>query len=62
LLLPVSGTGEHADHVFGMVVFYDFERVPQYPNRPQDSMPDFEAWATPEDLQGDPPQRLAACG
>lgn len=62
LLLPVSGTGERADHVFGMVVFYDFERVAHYPSRPYDGMPDFEAWATAEDLQGDPPQRMAACG
>lgn len=62
LLLPVSATGARADHVFGMVVFYDFERVGHQPSRPHDGMPDLEAWATPEDLEGDPPQRLAACG
>jgi hypothetical protein len=62
LLLPVSGTGERADHVFGMVVFYDFERVAHYPVRPHDGTPDFEAWATLDDLDNDPSQSLAACG
>ncbi len=62
LLLPISATGERADHVFGMVVFYDFERVGQPPVRPHDGMPDLEAWATAAELQSDPPPRLAACG
>ena len=62
LLLPVSATGDRADHIFGMVVFYDFERIARNLSRPNDSVPDSEAWATPEDIQAEPPQRLAACG
>jgi hypothetical protein len=62
LLLPVSSTGARADHIFGMVLFYGFERVAHYAHRPDDSVPEFELWATPEELEDAPPPRLAACG
>jgi len=63
LLLPVSATGERADHVFGMVVFSGFERIADHRRRPDDILPDFETWATPEELEEDQAApRLAACG
>ena len=50
LLLPVSSTGERADHVFGMVVFSDFERISGIGGPPTDGLPDLEAWATAAEL------------
>jgi hypothetical protein len=51
LLLPVSSTGERADHVFGMVVFSDFERISGIGGPLTDVLPDLEAWATAAELE-----------
>jgi hypothetical protein len=52
LLLPISSTGEQPDHVFGMVVFSDFERIGGYDVPPSNGLPDLEAWATAAELDG----------
>jgi hypothetical protein len=50
LLLPVSANGERPDHVFGMVIFSDFEKLGDGARPPRDSLPELEAWATPAEL------------
>lgn len=56
LLLPVSTTGTSIDIVFGMVVFPQFDKRARARSRLQDLPYDFEAWATPDDLDESPPE------
>jgi hypothetical protein len=51
LLLPISATGERADHIFGMVIFSDFEQFDAHDSQPDLSSPDLEIWATPAELE-----------
>jgi hypothetical protein len=62
LLLPVSATGEQADHVFGMVIFSESQRIGRGFHALDDGVPEFEIWATAEDLADMPEPRLVACG
>jgi len=50
LLLPISAAGDRADHIFGMVIYSDFEPVAENDRLPQDGPPDLVAWATEEEL------------
>jgi hypothetical protein len=50
LLLPVAAAAERADHVFGMVIFFEQEAFHRRRARPHDGLPDLEAWAAAEDL------------
>jgi hypothetical protein len=50
LMMPIAIRGTEADGIFGMVIFPDFELRKSGPKLVDDSLPELESWATPDDL------------
>jgi hypothetical protein len=50
VMMPIAIKGSGADGIFGMVIFPDFELRKSASKLSDDSLPELEAWATPDDL------------